>query len=618
VLSTALPQLLPKLLIAAVITLASVGLIRFLTTHLGLGIAAASVGGTLLAVNPFMYDRILAGQLLIPLALALIPWALPVFLDIAGDRPPSPILKGVLWVALISFVNLHVGVAALLLLFASVCASSAALTLKAVRIVGASIALFATHLYWLLPFLLSTTPKSPAPGELSVYATRPHSVAVLEHVLLLHGFWRPEFREPLRSYPTVFLLTFIPIVLAACVGLVAAMSSSRFRRPAAALGITSLIAVILAMGTSFPPTAPISSFLFHHVPGYGLFREPQKWVALLTLSYAVFAAAGIEACRTAIARFRRPLRHITVLALALPLIATHVMLWGFDRQLNNSKYPGAWARAESKIEGSSGTLLFLPWHLYEPLPFAQNRIVANPAPDYFTSPTLISTDPELGTSRTTAPTDPRTVYVNKLLNRRGTLRFFGHLVAPLGVHYVLLANVADASSYGFLKRQRDLRPVLDDASISLYLNTAYKGSVYAVRPTIGTRSVRRLATAPKAQLQATSTLNAVSKSGHGISGPMQTEVLKRWPRLSWPRGTYVSTNLSCDDGWKLGTSAPVCNLGAVAAFRKPRGGIAVLWRPGFGTQALGYVASSLAVIGLLWATRRTGRTRRSAQKQQET
>ncbi|MDP9225745.1 MAG: hypothetical protein M3P18_18280, partial [Actinomycetota bacterium] len=396
-----------------------------------------------------------------------------------------------------------------------------------------------------------------------------------------------------------------PLLVAVGVGVIAAMGSERFRRPATALGIACLIALVLAMGTSFPPTASLSRLLFEHVAAYSLFREPQKWVSLVALGYAVFAAAGIDAARTVGPRLRIPLHDVVFLGLALPLIATHVMLWGLGGQVKTSAFPRAWAQAEAAIRGKPGKLLFLPWHLYEPLPFAGNRVLANPAPDYFSLPTLISTRAELSTRRSVAATDPATQYVDELLRHRSDLRYFGHLIAPLGVHYVALASVADAPTYHFLASQRDLRSLFTTGSLTLYDNTAFRGSLYNIHQRVASRSIRQLLASPTLQRKTSYFLNATSGSVEGIKGPSETRALPLWQRVSSSRRGYLGTDLSCADGWRLGSSVPVCNLGAVAAFRKNTRQ-AVLWRPGFGTQILGYAVSSVALIALVlgcWGTR---------------
>jgi hypothetical protein len=607
-LALVVPEETPKLLIITSILVAGFGLFRFLSVCLIFRPIPALTGATLFAINPFVYDRALAGQLLILLAYAFLPWALPSLMRLTREGTTRALIWSLAWTAAIGIINLQIGGVALLLLLTAITSAPRTSLVKLGFLSGAVATLLVVNLYWILPLAASTTPHTVGSGDLAAYGTRPHSAAVLGAVLLLHGFWRLEFSTPLSNYPLIFLFSFIPLLAAAAAGVISAMTSERYRGPAAALGAAALVGLVLAMGTSFPPTAPISRFLFTNLPGYGLFREPQKWLALVALAYSVFTAAGLQVLAVSFAKWRRHSSWILLLTPLLPLIATHIMLWGFQGRVDVSRFPTGWAHAEAETASQSGKLLFLPWHLYEPLPFTQARIVANPAPSYFTIPTLVSTSSGLSTRDATAPTDPRTNYVSQLVSQPGHMKHFGHLMAPLGVHYIALANVADARSYRFLDRQHDLHRVFKTKSLSLYRNKAFRGSFYSLLPRRTPSSIRSLINSAPLQQRAGESLLAGPQGQNraGISGPSWTRRLRFWPRFSAPRHDYVGTDLSCRDGWRFGESAPLCNLGTVAAFPPSTEGAMVLWRPGFGTQLIGYATSLIALLGLVavcWRTR---------------
>ncbi len=70
-------DLLPdKLLLLAPIVIGGTGVYHFVRSQLEVGSLAAVYGGTLFVVNPFVYDRYLAGHLFFLLAYSLLPWAL--------------------------------------------------------------------------------------------------------------------------------------------------------------------------------------------------------------------------------------------------------------------------------------------------------------------------------------------------------------------------------------------------------------------------------------------------------------------------------------------------------------------------------------------------------------
>lgn len=80
----------------------------------------------------------------------------------------------------------------------------------------------------------------------------------------------------------------LPLLLA----LAAALGWRRKRNPVVAFfGGMALVALILALGQN----TPIYPWLFTHVPGFGLFQAPARFLSLYTLGMAVLAGMGAEA-----------------------------------------------------------------------------------------------------------------------------------------------------------------------------------------------------------------------------------------------------------------------------------------------------------------------------------
>ncbi|MEA2505589.1 MAG: hypothetical protein QOH48_207, partial [Actinomycetota bacterium] len=159
-----LPEQTPKLLIVVSIIVAGVGLFRFLTSCLRLGSIPALAGSTMFAINPFVYDRILAGQLLVFLAYALLPWALSSLLRLALGGTPRALIWSVSWMAVIGIVNVQIGIVAFLLVLAAIVTAPRSLLLKIGFVAAASATLLLVDLYWLLPLAVSTTPHAVGAG----------------------------------------------------------------------------------------------------------------------------------------------------------------------------------------------------------------------------------------------------------------------------------------------------------------------------------------------------------------------------------------------------------------------------------------------------------------------
>jgi hypothetical protein len=297
---------------------------------------------------------------------------------------------------------------------------------------------------------------------------------------MLHGFWRIEFVTPLQAGKSLYLLTFLPLACASFAGVIHATTTQRWGRAANALLVSCLVAAFLGMGPSFPVTEPLARFMFERVPGYGIFREPQKWVALVALGYAVFAGVGLELIARMLERWRAAAAHVVGVAVVLPLIATRLMLWGFDGTIADSHFPTDWERVDDITANAPGSILALPWNLYQPIGFAGERTIANPMPHYFRSDVVVSKEARLFVADETRPSDPRDTYVQAIMNQRRNVEDLGHLLAPLGIRYIVLAHVADWSTYGFLERQDDLEPVFAGDDMTLYENAAWVGDTYGM------------------------------------------------------------------------------------------------------------------------------------------
>jgi hypothetical protein len=140
-------------------------------------------------------------------------------------------------------------------------------------------------------------------------------------------------------------------------------------------------------------------------------------------------------------------------------------------QIHPSAYPVGWYAADHALlaDPNPGRAVFLPWHGYLALSFVQNsnRVVANPAPQFFSINVVASEDLEIPGIR--APTDADQVVVSNLVAKAGEGDWSSQLAAR-GFKYVLLARELDWQSYDYIDRQPDLVLVKDYGSIALYRN----------------------------------------------------------------------------------------------------------------------------------------------------
>jgi hypothetical protein len=575
-----------KLFLIAPVVLGGIGVARLLMSRLQAGAFAAACGGTLYVVNPFVYDRMIAGQLYVVAAYAALPWAATTLLDATTGRSRKNAIALGLWLAALAAIDLHLAGAFGLLVLISVPAKR---TRDYAKTVGLSLLVAAPLCtYWLVRAATARPGVTVAPYELGVYASRPAGWLVVPNLLALGGFWRTEFEEPMQRVPALLILL-VPLL-----ALVALGGAHIIReRPTRAWGLTiaggAVLGVFLSAGVNTPVTAVVFRWLFEHVPGFGIYREPQKLLALLALAYAVAFGVGIER----LARHRAAMVRAMIGALGTAVVLTYgyLQLWGFWGQVHLSSYPQAWHDAEEVMASSSagGGVLVLPWVPYAVWSFSDGRIVANPAGSYFSRPALVQDG--AGSREPPPMVDPFRRRIDELLRIHDKAGRFGELVAPLDVRFIVWAKEVDWWRYAFLRRQTDLRPIYRGQKIEVFENVAWRKP-----PT------------PLAESQADVKPPIVPS----VPGwfPSFGRLLPRWPDVSPTAQAFVATGQRCTDGWRLGSEEPSCRGGAAAIFPSPPSPQA-LWRPQELTDALALVISAVALLISVVMLRRDGPTRRS-------
>jgi hypothetical protein len=216
-----------------------------------------------------------------------------------------------------------------------------------------------------------------------------------------------------------------------------------------------------------------------HFSPYRGMRDAGKWAAVLALVYSQLAALGALAILDWLRKWDAPQARVEWIAsiaagllLALPLYYGNGLLYGAHGEIKPSQYPPGWYAADRMLASDKhpGRTLFLPWHEYMTYEFIrnQNKVVAPPAPSFFSVPVVVSSNPEVpGIAR---PTDPDQVAITNLV-RAGATGNWADVLAARGIKYILLAHELDWSGYSYLDSQPGITKVGDYGSISLYLNS---------------------------------------------------------------------------------------------------------------------------------------------------
>jgi hypothetical protein len=458
------------LLIFSLFFAAGMGMHRLVTTLLApASRAPAFFAGTLYAVNPFVYERLMAGHLYLLAAYAIAPFLIVSAVRFVREPGARTATSLAAFTVAIAWTSLHYLVMALFLVLACVGLRRETYRAPVFRwsAVAAAIVL-AANAWWIAGLAFVRAGELVTTSDLNIYATAPRSNRVIGFVTALYGFWRHEWRLP-RDGVRGWWVLFVIIAVLVLYGVVVGARNRAVRPLGIGLALLIPIAVVLACGTSFSPTRGLFLWLFAHVPGFHIFREPEKWVALLPFAYAVLGAIGLDRLFSRSGARGWDARAFIAVALIVPLVYGNTLLWNWGR-LRPVRFPSEWTTADRLIvDRGGGRMLFLPWHLYISLSFTGYR-VTNPASSFFSVPVLAGDNVEVGAIRTQS-VNPDSKAVTSLISDPRDQARAAEILASMCVRWVVLAKEDDFALYKWLSNAPSLEKVGDNSHLEIWMDS---------------------------------------------------------------------------------------------------------------------------------------------------
>jgi hypothetical protein len=217
------------------------------------------------------------------------------------------------------------------------------------------------------------------------------------NVLSLYGIWAQDFLFPkdlFFGWPLVSAAVLVFFLLGIW----------RAGREKNALALTVAVGFVptlfLATGYGSALSRPLIDWLFYHLPFFSGLRDTAKITGLLAISYALLVPVGLSVVMGYFFRLARSKNKRSFALASAGGSCLVAFLWagalfgGAHGQLNAYPYPADWYAAEEflRADPAAGKVLFLPWHAYLKLNFADNAMVANPARAFFSSPMISGKD----------------------------------------------------------------------------------------------------------------------------------------------------------------------------------------------------------------------------------
>lgn len=451
-----------KLILVAIVLGSALGAYK-LTAHIFKNNIAAYFAGVFYVLNPFVYARFMTGQFAVLLGYALLPFFVLLLLRLIK----KPDLKNGIWLgllaALISVVSIHSTGLVAVLAFAILASALWQIRAKKdqlLKIVKSVLLAFAIWLvassYWLVPLLFG---KNSTASNISSFSSQDYAAFAvtggswaesLLNILRLQGFWAESygmFSLPQHFTPAWGIFALLLLILVGY-GAVKLWQSKRWL--CAALLAVLLIAILFASG------------VLNNLWGASLlagYREPHKFVGLIALVYAIFAASALVKLKSKIVIYG---------SFLLPILITPCMLWGFWGQLKPVAYPADWYSANETAKESRGAILFLPWHQYMLISFA-GRTIENPAQKFFDAKVISSDDPEFNGVKSLIQNTDSERAAEFIKNPQD----FAKNAAELNVEYIFVAKEFDFGDYDFLSSDPNMQVISDTDNLIIYKNLSW-------------------------------------------------------------------------------------------------------------------------------------------------
>jgi hypothetical protein len=376
-----------KALLFAGLWLAGWGAARLVATALPeAGLSGQFVAITLAIWNPYVAERLLQGHWSLLVGYGCLPWVAATVLELrSADGPGWWGFFGLaFWIALAGLTPTGQMLAATVaLVCVAVPGAGRPRWLCAAVALGAALV---TALPWLVAAASGPSMTSDeAANALGTAAFAPRAepgLGTLLSLASLGGIWNGEALPATRA--TVFAVVSAGILL----GVVAAGLPAVVRRPAVVpLLALAAVAVVVPAALASGPGLHLLRALLDAVPGLGVLRDGQKWVALALPGYALAGAGAVLTLR----RWLAPALTAAVCCLAL-ILSLPDLAWGAWGKVASVRYPAGWSAVAAAINSDPGTVAVLPAGTMRRFRWSGTAPVLDPLPRWLRADVLTTGD----------------------------------------------------------------------------------------------------------------------------------------------------------------------------------------------------------------------------------
>lgn len=379
--------LVVKLLLAVGLWLAGWGAARLAAVVLpDAGVAGQCVAATLAIWNPYIAERLLQGHWSLIVGYGCLPWVATAMLRLREPKPGwAGVCALVFWIALAGLTPTGVMLAASV---AVACVFTPGTGWPRWRCAAVTLG---TALITALPWLSAAiVARSLAPSQadgVAAFAARAEpGLGTLGTLASLGGIWNGD------AVPVSRTTLFAVIAAVVLLGIVAVGLPVVIRRPAAAplLWLAALAVVVPAAMATGPGLAAVEATV-RALPGLGVLRDAQKWVALAVPGYALAGAAAVVTLRQ-----RLPMAATALVCCAALITTLPDLAWGVGGKVSPVTYPPGWASVATVINADPRPVAVLPVDSMRHFRWAGDAPVLDPLPRWVRADVLSTGDLQIG------------------------------------------------------------------------------------------------------------------------------------------------------------------------------------------------------------------------------
>ncbi|QZH69355.1 hypothetical protein [Mycolicibacterium farcinogenes] len=437
--------LVVKVLLVAGLWLAGWGAARLASAALECGLPGQFLAATLAIWNPYVAERLLQGHWSLLVGYGCLPWVAVCVLRLRAVGGP---MWGLLfWVALAGLTPTGLMLAATVALVCVAVPGDGWARLRVAGLCLGAAVLAATP--WLVAAAVGGAVSSPdsAAGVQAFAARAEPGLATLGSLAGLAGIWNGEAVPASRT--TLFALVATVVLLG-----IVAFGLPRVLRNRAAVPLLVLagVAVVIPAAMATGPGLAFVEATIRAVPGLGVVRDGQKWVALAMPGYVLAAAAAPDTLR----RLRVPVAASAAVGCAALIAVLPDLAWGVGNQMRAVQYPSGWAAAATAINDDPRPVVVLPPDSMRLFYWSGTAPVLDPLPRWLRADVLSTGDLVIG-GRVVPGEGRRARAVQELLRSGAD----SHAIADAGVGWLVVETNG-------VPAELDLPAAYRDGDIAVY------------------------------------------------------------------------------------------------------------------------------------------------------